>query len=212
MDGLHEAWIEFKANRKKQFLGFEMFLWCIEPQFDLNYASFYSSSGQNQCNNPSPPGTSGRKKRSAISTFREMVRHITNYKITTGVVNLLRYLLKKVCLFKLLTDVTMSFYDLTSLTCSAGTIASCSPILKLSLLRKENPGGRQYSHLHIYKHWFLVHKYTHIVHAHAHICTQCHTPVACINTHHKTYVHAHVYTRTHMLITLTGYCFQHQWT
>ena len=116
------------------------------------------------------------------------------------------------CLFKLLTNVTMSFYDLTSLTCSAGTIASCSPILKLSLLRKENPGGREYSHLHIYKHWFLVHKYTHIVHAHAHICTQCHTPVACINTHHKTYVHAHVYTRTHMLITLTGYCFQHQWT
>lgn len=99
MDGLHEAWIEFKANRKKQFLGFEMFLWCIEPQFDLNYASFYSSNGQNQCNNPSPPGTSGRKKRSAISTLREMVRHITNYKITTGVVNLFLIFCSKKCTF-----------------------------------------------------------------------------------------------------------------
>lgn len=44
----------------------------------------------------------------------------------------------------------------------------------------------------------LVHKYAHIVHAHAHICTQCHTPVACINTRHKhkAYVHTHIYTHT----------------
>ena len=74
MDGLHDAWIEFKANRKQQFLGFEMFLWCIEPEFDLNYAQFINSS-QNQCNNPSG---GGRKKRSAVSALRKMVRCMTS--------------------------------------------------------------------------------------------------------------------------------------